>query len=155
MKKFVFFLALLALAALLALGWFWGAPKETKEAFRSDMNQAQKILATLRRAQTAYRESQNATSFIDVSALKFAKKVVYSEGWNKLRLPPVDPQGNFNYLCSAAQDFCEAREVRDGILTGNRIRIVMSAGTYACFGGYKSVTTRGFNGEPLVVGCRE
>ena len=81
-------------------------------------------------------------------------KVVYSEGWKAMKLPNVEANTGFDYECRPADGVCQATETGTEGPVANGIRIDIETGEYACLGAYKPVTTQGFDGAEITVGCR-
>jgi len=151
LKKIVIILIFLACAIA---AWFFimNSRREPEQEFRANLTDAQKILVTLRRAETAYQQSTQGYKF--VSARKSGGKMIYSEGWNEMKLPSVEVSTGFDYECQPAEGVCQATEIGKTGLEGNGIRIDIESGVYACLGTYKPVTTEGFDGTLVTVACQ-
>jgi len=149
-SKVVIILIMIVVAAAIAAGiFFFRSRPEPEQAFRANLTEAQKMLVTLRRAQTAFQQS--AQSYKYVSARKSGRKMIYSEGWGEMKLPNVEASTGFDYECLPPEGVCQATETGP---SGNGVRIDIEAGSYDCLGAYKPVTTEGFDGSEITVGCR-
>ena len=152
-KKSLILLGIIFVVAGVAAGiFFFRSGPEPEQVFRANLTDAQKNLATLRRAETAYRESNQSYKYI--SARLSGGKMIYSEGWYAMRLPEVDVRAGFDYECLPPGGVCQALETGKMGLTGNGIRVDIETGVYACSGAYQPVTTEGFDGTEVTVGCR-
>ncbi|MFA7255360.1 MAG: hypothetical protein WC133_04610 [Candidatus Omnitrophota bacterium] len=136
----------LILAAAAAGIFFFHARPAPEQVFRANLTDAQKVLVMLRRAETAYQQSTQEYKY--VSAKRSDGKMIYSEGWNSMKLPNVEASVGFDYECRPADGACQAMEA------GNGIRIDIETGAYACLGSYKPVTTEGFDGTFVIVACQ-
>jgi len=144
---------LVLVPAVLAAGIFFFRPKpEPEQEFRANLTDAQKVLMTLRRAETAYQQSTQ--SYRSVSAKKSDGKMIYSGGWNEMKLPNVEASTGFDYECLPADGACQAIETGKKGPSGNGIRIDIETGAYDCLGAYKPVTTEGFDGTLVTVACQ-
>ncbi len=151
MKKMAMVVLLLALAFASWIFFFRLAPKSERE-FRANLTDAQKMLVTLRGAETAYQQSQQAYQY--VSATRKDRNMVYSEGWVGMRLPNVDANAGFDYECLPPEGVCQALESGKLGPNGNGIRIDIESGVYSCLGAYKPVMTEGFDGTRVTVACQ-
>lgn len=153
MKKLVIFLGIILISGGIAAGiFFFHSRPEPGQEFRANLTDAQKMLVMLRRAETAYQQSSNVYKYI--SAKKIGGKVIYSEGWSSLNLPEVETRTGFNFECLPSEGICQATEIGKAGPVGNGIRIDIESGAYECLGSYKPVTTQGFDGSEIVIGCR-
>lgn len=141
-----------ALVAIAAGVLFFHSRPAPEQEFRANLTDAQKVLVMLRRAETAFQ--QDAKSYKHVFARKSAGKVIYSEGWNEMKLPDVEAGTGFDYECLPAEGTCQATETGKTGPAGNGIRIDIESGSYDCLGAYKPVTTEGFDGTLVTVACQ-
>jgi len=144
---------LVLIPAVIAAGiFFFRSKPEPEQVFRANLTEAQKVLVTLRRAESAFQESSQ--SYKDISAKKIDGEMVYSTGWKEMKLPDVEAGTGFDYECLSAGGVCQALETAKTGPTGSGIRINIETGTYDCLGAYKPVTTEGFDGTLVTVACQ-
>lgn len=154
MKKTIIFVIVVLVVVGIAFGIsFFHARPAPEQVFRANLTEAQKVLVTLRRAETAYHESSQG--YKDVFARMSGGKMIYSEGWSAMKLPNVEAGTGFDYECLSAQGSCQATEAGKTAPSGNGIKIDIKTGAYVCLGTYQPVTTEGFDGTEVTVGCRE
>lgn len=153
MKKII--IMTLIIAALVAGTAFLilQVQKRAPENLQSELIEAQRLLGLLKRIGESGAFSGEAGSFVEVSAMKNKGRFQYSDGWSRLDLPVIRENLGFNFRCSA-DDICRAMEVKQGIETGNGMGCDVTTGEYECYGDFVSVTTRGFDGTDIVVGCK-
>ena len=150
LKKILY---LVLLASLFSFMFFLFRPRpEPEQKFRANLTEAQKMLVTLRRAETAYQQSTQA--YRPLSARKIGEKRIYTPGWNEMKLPNVEASTGFDYECLPAEGACQATETGRIGPGGNGIRIDIATGAYVCLGSYKPVTTEGFDGKLVTVACQ-
>ena len=149
----VVMMALLVLVPVaIAAGIFFHSGPEMGQGGRSNLTEAQKMLVTLRRAQTAFQQSTHV--YKDISAKKSGGKMIYSDGWNAMKLPSLEASTGFDFKCLPAEHACRALEPGKTGLAASGIRIDLETGIFSCLGSYKPVTTEGFDGVPVVVACQ-
>lgn len=154
MKKVVIFVFILAGLGIGAGFFLLKSRPEPEQVFRANVTEAQKMLVTLRRAQTVYRQETGAGVFRDVAVRRNGGKMVYSEGWKAMKLPEADLKTGFDYECAPAEGSCRALETGKEGPASSGIRIDIESGVFTCLGTYRSVTTEGFDGKPVVVACQ-
>jgi len=149
MKKLILFLIG---GALIAVGVFVFLHFQNSERVSlGNVNDAQKILMTLRRAQNAVGQTGTGE---DLFARPQGGEVLYSKNWEMLRLPKVEVLAGFAYECLTASGFCQAFEIKKNVRTGNGIKIELGSGALLCLGKYQPVTTEGLDGKPVTVACQ-
>ncbi len=148
-KAVILVLLVLVPAAIAAGIFFFRSRPEPEQEFRANLTEAQKMLVMLRRAETAYQQSTQGYQYI--SAKKSGGKMIYSDGWNRMKLPDVEASTGFDYECRPAEGVCQATETGPA---GNGIQINIETGAYACLGSYKPVTTEGFDGTLVTIACQ-
>ena len=151
-KVVIIAIGVVAAAAIAAGIFFFHSRPEPEQVFRANLTEAQKVLVTLRRAETAFQQGANSYKYL--SARKSSREMIYSAGWNAMKLPEVVIETGFDYECLPAEGICQATETANAGPTGNGIRINIETGAFDCLGTYKPVTTHGFDGSEITVGCR-
>jgi len=151
-KIIILALLLFVLGAIAAGVFFFHSKTESGQELRANLSEVQKMLVTLRRAETAYQESTQG--YKAVSAKKIGGKIIYSEGWNEINLPEVEIRTGFDYECLPAEGACRATEAEKTGPVADGIRIDIGTGAYSCLGAYKPVTTEGFDGTLVTVACQ-
>lgn len=127
--------------------------KTAPENAKSAMIEAQRLLGLLKRTEESQALSEDGGTFIELSAIRRQGRFQYSEGWKRLSLPAIREGLGFNFRCSA-DGTCLAMEVRGDSETGSGIGCDVSSGDYECYGEFAPVTTQGFDGSEVVVGCK-
>jgi hypothetical protein len=151
--KVVISILLILILVAMAVGiFFFHSKRESGQELRANLSEVQKMLVTLRRAETAYQESTQG--YKAVSAKKIGGKMVYSEGWNEINLPEVEMRTGFDYECLPVEGACRATEAEKTGPVADGIRIDIGTGAYSCLGAYKPVTTEGFDGALVTVACQ-
>ena len=151
-KVVVLALVFLVPAAIVAGIFFFRSRPEPEQVFRANLAEAQKMLVTLRRAEMVYGQGPGVSP--SISARKTGSQMIYSPGWRSMKLPNAEANTGFDYECIPATGSCQATEAGKTGPTVSGIRIDIQAGSFSCLGSYKPVTTQGFDGAPVVVGCQ-
>ena len=154
MKKVIIFVLILAGLGIGAGFFLLRSRPEPEQVLRANVTEAQKMLVTLRRAQTVYRQETGASAFQYIAARRNSGKMVYSEKWKAMKLPEADLKTGFDYECAPVEGSCRALEAGKEGPTGNGIRIDIASGIFTCLGMYQPVTTQGFDGRSVVVACQ-
>lgn len=121
-----------------------------REDDRLSLFEAQRILGLIKRIEAAAGEEEG---FIEASAVRKENRFEYSPGWAKLNMPKIRESLPFNFRCGE-DGLCVAMEVEKGRETGSGIGCDAGTGAFRCYGAFQPVTTQGFNGTEIVVGCQ-
>ena len=153
MKTSKILIPVLLILAAAAVGiFFFHSKPGTGRVLRANLTEAQKMLATLRRAQMAYQKPLQG--YNAVFAKNSGGKMLYSDGWNAMKLPSVEASAGFDFECLPTEHVCRALEPGKTGQAASGIQIDLGTGIFSCLGIYKPVTTEGYDSVPVVVACQ-
>lgn len=141
------------LVAALGVVYMWPKLKSSApENAQTSLIEAQRFLGLLMRAEEATKAAGDQ-GFPEVAVTKTKGRFQYSENWKSLNYPLLRDSLRFNFRCSA-EGVCQAMELKGDAETGNGIGCDVGSGEYQCYGEFIPVTTSGFDGAEIVVGCK-